>query len=236
MLIAGGLALLVAAFGWLFWPEPAPDFRRAANLMAPGDLIVFFGDSITQGYGVRPEESFPSLAASDLDVAFLNAGVPGDTMAAGLARLDRDVLSHRPRLTVVEFGGNDYLRRVPVEDTLKNLDAIVGSLVAQGGMVVILETSVGLVGDPYLKGYRAVADRHGAILVPDILHGILGNPDLKADAIHPNAGGHRLIAERVLKVLRPLLREADSRRGSAGRPFSSFACLTSARSGTLYLS
>jgi acyl-CoA thioesterase-1 len=233
ILAAGGLALLAAVFGWFLWREPTLDFRRAANLTAPGDLIVFFGDSITQGYGVRPEDSFPSVVANDLGVAFLNAGVPGDTTAAGLTRLDRDVLSRRPRLTVVELGGNDYLRRVPLEDTLKNLETIVSTLVSQGSMVVLLETNVGLVGDPYLKGYRDVADRHGAVLMPDILRGILGNPDLKVDSIHPNARGHLLIAERVLKVLRPLLRAADNRRGSVQQPLSGFACLTSVRSGTL---
>jgi hypothetical protein len=106
---------------------------------------------------------------------------------------------------------------VPLEETLKNLEAMVRTLVAQGMMVVILEVNVGLMGDPYLLGYRAVAKRHGAVLVEDVMRGILGNPDLKVDGIHPNAEGHRLIAERVVRVLRPLLREADRRRGSAVR-------------------
>jgi acyl-CoA thioesterase-1 len=184
--------------------------------------VVFFGDSITQGYGVRPEDSFPSLVASALGIAFVNAGIPGDTMAAGLARMERDVLAHRPRLALVEFGGNDFLRGVPVEETLKNLDGIVKTLVAQGMMVVILEVNVGLMGDPYMKGYRAVAKRYGAVLVEDVMKGILGNPDLKVDGIHPNAQGHRVIAERVIRVLRPLLREADRRRGSSVRQSRDF--------------
>jgi lysophospholipase L1-like esterase len=188
-----------------------------ANLEAPGEVVVFFGDSITQGYGVRPEESYPSLVAKELGLTFVNAGVPGDTMAAGLARMERDVLAHRPRLTLVEFGGNDFLRRVPLPETLNSLDAIVKTLIARGMMVVILEVNVGLMGDSYLEGYRAVAKRYGAVLVEDVMKGILGDPDLKVDGIHPNAQGHRLIAERVVRALRPLLREADRRRGSAGR-------------------
>jgi acyl-CoA thioesterase-1 len=194
-----------------------PDLGRVANLEAPGEVMVFFGNSITQGYGVRPDESFPGLVARELGIVFVNAGVPGDTTAAGLARIERDVLTHRPRLTLVEFGGNDFLRRVPVDETLKNLDAMVKTLVAQGMMVVILEVNVGLMSDPYLKGYRTLAERYGAVLVEDVMKGILGNPDLKVDGIHPNAQGHRLIAERVIKVLRPLLREADRRRGSPVR-------------------
>jgi lysophospholipase L1-like esterase len=190
--------------------------RRAANLHAPGDLVVFFGDSITQGYGVLPEESFPAQTAKALGVPFLNAGVPGDTMSAGLARMARDVSAHRPRLVVVEFGGNDFLRRVPVEETLRSLDAIVGTLIHEGAMVVILEVSVGVGGSTYLDGYHAVAARYGALLVPDILRGILSSSTLKVDTIHPNAAGHRVIAERVVATLRSLLNEADRRRGTRG--------------------
>ena len=216
--LGGALLLLIVAVLWLSRSGSAPDFRRVANLNAPGDLIVFFGDSITQGYGVRPEESFPALVARDLGlVTFVNAGVSGDTTAAGLARLGRDVLPHRPRLTLVEFGGNDFLRRVPLEETLQNLDGIVKTLITEATMVVILEVNTGLMGDPYLQGYREVAERQGAVLVEDILKGILSQPDLKGDPIHPNARGHRMIADRLVQVLRPLLREASRRRGSPGK-------------------
>lgn len=217
VILVAALLLVAVSLGWYLTRRPGLDLGRVANLEAPGELVVFFGDSITQGYGVRPEESFPSLVARELGIPFVNAGVPGDTMAAGLARIERDALPHRPRLTLVEFGGNDFLRRVSLEETLKSLDSIVKTLVAQGMMVVILEVNVGLMGDPYLEGYRAVAKRYGAVLVEDVMKGILGNPDLKVDGIHPNAQGHRLIAERVTRVLRPLLREADRRRGSAVR-------------------
>jgi len=216
--MAGALVLLALATVWYVTRPVRPDLRRVANLGAPGEVVVFFGDSITQGYGVRPEESFPALVARDLGLAtFVNAGVPGDTTAAGLARIERDVLPHRPRLTLVEFGGNDFLRRVPLEETLENLDGIVKTLIAQGMMVVILEVNVGLMGDPYLQGYRAVAERHGAVLAEDVLRGILSQPDLRGDPIHPNARGHRVIADRVVKVLRPLLKEANRRRGSLGK-------------------
>jgi len=213
---------LAFAVLWQFRSGSAPDFRRVANLTAPGDLVVFFGDSITQGYGVRPDESFPAVVGHSLGVPFVNAGVPGDTMAAGLARLEWDVLPHRPRLVVVEFGGNDFLRRVPVEETLRSLETIVSTLIQEGVIVVILEVTVGLGDDSYRNGYQAVADRHGAVLVRDILRGIVANPDLKADTIHPNAKGHRLIAERVIKTLRPLVEEADRRRGTSGTKSSAF--------------
>ena len=215
ILVAVLLVILTA--GWYFLRVKTSDFGRVANLKAPGEVVVFFGNSITQGYGVRPEDSFPSLVAKELGIAFVNAGIPGDTTAAGLARVDSDVSIHQPRLTLVEFGGNDFLRRLPREETLHNLDAMVKTLVSRGMMVVILEVNVALVGDPNVEGYRAVARRHGAVLVEDIMRGILGNPDLKVDGIHPNALGHRMIADRVIQVLRPLLQEADRRRSPAVR-------------------
>ena len=213
----GGLlvaAAIVAAWQW--WSR-SPDFRRVANLTAPGDLVVFFGDSITEGYGVRSDESFPAVVGAALGAQVINAGASGDTMAAGLARLERDVLTHRPRLAVVEFGGNDLLRRVPAEETLRDLEAIVSTLVDAEVMVVILEVNAGWGDDPYRAGFQAVAGRHGAVLVPDILRGILTDAGLKVDAIHPNAKGHRLIAERLLAVLRPLFSAADRRRAAPAR-------------------
>ncbi|HYL80531.1 MAG TPA: GDSL-type esterase/lipase family protein, partial [Candidatus Acidoferrum sp.] len=77
------LCLLAVAGGWYLARERGPDLRRVANLDAPGDLVVFFGDSITQGYGVREGDGFPDLVARDLAINFVNAGVSGDTTAAG---------------------------------------------------------------------------------------------------------------------------------------------------------
>jgi acyl-CoA thioesterase-1 len=223
--VVGLLLAAVAVVLWQFWSGPRLDVRRIANLAAPGDRLVFFGNSITQGYGVRPEEAFPALVAQALGVPFANAGVAGDTMGAGLARMERDVLSHGPRLVVVEFGGNDFLRRVPVEETLRHLEAIVATLVREGAMVVILEIQVGLGGDPYFAGYHAVANRYGAMLIPDVMRGIFASADMRADTIHPNAKGHRFLAERVATALRPLLAEADRRRGVPTTRSSAFPLL-----------
>jgi lysophospholipase L1-like esterase len=91
----------------------------------------------------------------------------------------------------------------------------VANLGAPGSVVVFF-------GDSITQGYRAVAKRYGAVLVEDVMRGILGSPDLKLDTIHPNAEGHRVIAERVVRVLRPLLREADRRRGTTVRQSADF--------------
>jgi acyl-CoA thioesterase-1 len=214
----GGLLLAVLAGAW-YLQDRDPDVRGLANLEAPGELVVFLGDSITQGYGVTEAEAFPALAAGALGVPFMNAGVSGDTTAGGLARLDRDVLARAPRLAVVELGGNDFLRRVPVEDTLRNLETITKRLVGAGTMVALLHVNVGagLVADPYLDGYRALARRHGALLVEDALEGVLTDRSLRLDAIHPNAAGHRCVAARVAAALGTLLRESDKRKNLPAR-------------------
>ena len=224
LLLGLGLGLVLVMAWWFFWREGPPDFRRMANLAAPGDTVVFLGDSITKGYGLREEEAFPGLVAATLGIPHVNAGVSGDTTTAALARLEQDVLMHQPRITLVELGGNDFLRRVPAEQTLRNMEAIVRTLTGQGGMVVVLHVSVGVMGDPYLQGFREVAQRYGALLVADIMRGILSDPALKLDPIHPNAQGQRLIADRVAKVLRPLLVEAERGRGEP-KPRAEFPLL-----------
>lgn len=113
VILVGTLLLLVISLGWYLTRRHGLDLGRVANLDASGETVVFFGDSITRGYGVRPEESISSVMARALGFVFVNAGIPGDTMAAGLGRIDRDVIAHHPRLTLVEFGGNNFLCRVP---------------------------------------------------------------------------------------------------------------------------
>jgi acyl-CoA thioesterase-1 len=147
----------------------------------------------------------------------LNAGRHGDTTADALARIDRDVLDHDPRLVIVEFGGNDFRKRVDKEETFRNLDEIVGRISRHGAMVVLLEIRIGLLRDEYLGGYRRVAEAHGALLIADFMSGILGSARLTVDGLHPNAEGHQLIAERVLKEVVPVLEAAEALRARSAR-------------------
>ncbi len=144
----------------------------------------------------------------------VNAGVDGDTTGSALNRLERDALIQDPRLVVVALGGNDVLRQMSRETTLENLDRIVAGCVDQGARVVLVHAKFGLFSDPYQKGFEAVAKRYGALLVHDVLGGILGNPKRMYDRIHPNDEGYDLFARRVAEVVGPLLQEADSRRSA----------------------
>lgn len=187
---------------------------RIANLDSEGTGIVCFGDSITSGYGVQRDQAFPALISERLDVPVINAGIDGDTTRNALARLERDVIAHDPRIVIVEFGGNDFRKKVSTQETFANLDTLVEGITAHGAMVVMLEIRIGLLRDHYLSGYRRVAKKHGAMLIPDFMDGILGNQKLTLEGIHPNAEGHKLIADRVVAQLAPLLREADRARAA----------------------
>jgi acyl-CoA thioesterase-1 len=188
------------------------------NLESEGTVIVFFGNSITAGHGVGRELAFPTLISQRLDLSVVNAGVDGDTTADALARLERDVLEHDPRIVIVEFGGNDFRKKVDRQETFANLDSIIERIGASDAMVMVLAMRIGLLRDEYLGGYKRVSKKHGALLIPNFMADILGNPRLTLDGIHPNAEGHEIIAQRVAAELAPLLREAERARAGKRQP------------------
>jgi acyl-CoA thioesterase-1 len=146
-----------------------------------------------------------SVLSSRLGVPIINAGRNGDTTRAALGRLDRDVLSQNPRIVIIVLGGNDFLRRVPVDETFDNLSSIVTSVREQGAAAVLAGVSVGLFSDPYGARYEALARETSSGLVPDILGGLMGRADLMSDAIHPNDQGYAMIADRLEPVVKELV-------------------------------
>lgn len=188
------------------------DYRAVRNLASPGSTLVCFGDSLTRGVGAGPGEDFPSLLAAALPIPIVNAGVAGETSADGLRRLERDVLARDPRVVVVFFGGNDFLRRIPPGETRRNLEEMVARIQGAGAMVVLVGLKAGFFTDETGPLYEAVARDRGVVYIPDALAGILSDPRLKSDAIHPNAAGYRKLADRLLTHLRPLIEAAERAR------------------------
>jgi acyl-CoA thioesterase-1 len=181
-------------------------YDDTANLTAPGSTIVCFGDSITRGHGASQGRDYVSVLAQSLPgYEVVNAGRDGDTSGSALKRLEQDVLSLRPKVVVVELGGNDVLRRVPISETLGNMDAIVARCAQAGSIVVLVHARFGLFNDPFREGYEEIAERHGAVLIPNVLRGIFAQPKMMSDQIHPNDAGYALLAERIAEVLVPLL-------------------------------
>lgn len=202
--VALGLAAFLCGCG--------PSYKDAANIDTPNEGIVCLGDSLTRGYGASAGSSYPEHLSRILGEPVVNAGIDGNTSGDALARLERDVLSHAPRLVIVLLGGNDFLRQIPREKTIQDIDQIVAQCVAARSMVIVVHLKAGLISDPYRDGLESVAERHGAVFVPRILKGIFAKPSLMTDQIHPNDRGYALMAERIAEVAAPLLKTADAHR------------------------
>lgn len=187
-------------------------FSYVRNLHSQGENIICFGDSLTEGVGAAKGEDYPSGLARQLRYQVINAGRRGDTTADALSRLDQDVLGQNPRLVIVLLGGNDFLRQVPLSETRKNLEEIVQRIQERGAMAVLVGVRLGLFTDEYGPVYKEIAKKHGALFIPEVLKGILSDPKSKSDSIHPNAAGYQLMAERILKQVKPLLEEGDRKR------------------------
>lgn len=184
--------------------------------LAP-QVIVFYGDSLTAGYGLDPEVAFPALVEKALldkgkEIKVVNAGLSGETSAGGLTRIDW-VLRQRVDIFVLELGANDGLRGLPVEQTEKNLQAIIDKVKAKNPDVRIVIAGMMIppnMGPDYARSFQKVfprlAARNDAILIPFLLEDVAGDKNLnQADGIHPNIEGHKIVAKNVLDVLEPLL-------------------------------
>jgi acyl-CoA thioesterase I len=181
--------------------------------------IIFFGDSLTAGYGLADptSESYPALIQEKIDEAGLpwrivNAGLSGETTSAGLRRVDW-ILRQPVDIFVLALGANDGLRGIDPSVSRDNLQKIVERVRAKNPKVKILLAGMQIppaMGPEFSREFErmfpAVAEKYDATLVPFLLEGVGGRVDLnQPDRIHPTAKGHAIIADTVWKVLRPLL-------------------------------
>jgi acyl-CoA thioesterase-1 len=190
----------------------------AAPTGEPGRIVIL-GDSITAGYNLAPEEAYPALLqekikAAGLNYEVINAGQSGDTTAGGLRRIDWVLEEGAPEVMVIALGGNDGLRGLPVAQVGENLAAIAAKARAVNPAVRIVIAGMqmpGSMGADYAESFAAVfgevAREQDAVLLPFLLEGVAGDPDLnQPDRIHPTAQGQRRIAETVWGTLERLLR------------------------------
>jgi len=178
--------------------------------------LVGFGDSLMAGYQLPQEDALPvrlekALVADGEDVTVANAGVSGDTTAAGLARVDWSV-PDGTKGVILELGANDALRGIPPEETEKNLDAIIGRLKNRGIAVLL----VGMLAPPNMGAdygerfnliYPKLAQKHGVALYPFILDGVVTRSELQLDdGMHPNAKGIAVMVERMTPTVRDFVK------------------------------
>jgi acyl-CoA thioesterase-1 len=177
---------------------------RAPTLpkLSPHDVIVAFGDSLTQGTGASDDTAYPAVLASLTGRTVINAGVPGDTTSSGLQRLPEVLAEYKPRLVLLCLGGNDMLRKQPAASTENNLRLLVQTIRASGANVVLIG-----VPEPKLFGgtpdfYARIAEDMQLPLERDVFNDVLKDNRLKSDPIHANAAGYRQVAERLNAFLR----------------------------------
>ncbi len=173
------------------------------NEESKGLNVICFGDSLTEGIGASAGGDFPSLLSQKLGRQVVNAGRHGETTRDALKRIKQDVLEKSPKLVILEFGGNDFLKRIPQQETFDNTDKMVEMIQKQGSMVALATVGIGLFRDEYYAGFKKIARERRTIFIPDIMKGIMSEPELKSDQIHPNDAGYKIIAERIYKAIQP---------------------------------
>src|SRR5437879_4219013 len=224
-LIYGLSALLMLAGCGRDQPKNAEDERGAPQTAAQPaptrsevdhrPVIAAFGDSLSAGFGVEPGYSYPDYLQKEIDrrgyhYRVVNAGISGDTTTDGLERI-QTVMVLKPVIVILEFGGNDGLRGVPVESSRANLEQMVMVLQKAGVRIVLAGMTLPPnYGPEYIRAFQMIyedlAKKYKLPLIPFLLEGVGGHAGLmQRDGIHPNAEGSRIVAGNVMRVLEPLL-------------------------------
>jgi acyl-CoA thioesterase I len=192
-------------------------FALGAPAAAAERSILILGDSISSAYGIAQARGWVALLGERLkrersDYIVANASVSGDTTAGGVARLGAALERHRPAVVVLELGGNDGLRGLPVADMRKNLATLIEQSHKSGARVLLLGMKIppnygaDYAGE-FEAAYGELAKRYQAALVPFLLEDFAAKPDyFQPDRIHPSEAAQPLMAERVWKALQPLLK------------------------------
>ena len=179
--------------------------------------ILFFGNSLTAGYGLEENQGFPALIGKRLDslgfdYEVINAGISGETTSGGLNRVDW-TLKQKVDIFVLELGANDGLRGIPLDETRDNLDKIIDMVREKNPDTEIILAGMQLppnMGPEYTTEFRnifpQIAEEKNVKLIPFLLDGVGGIPELnQGDGIHPTAEGHKILADNVWEVLEPIV-------------------------------
>lgn len=168
--------------------------------ISPRPTIVAFGDSLISGEGAVEGGDLVSLLSKAAGVAIQNYGVSGDSTEEAKLRVG-SVVKREPDIVIVLLGGNDALRNVPPEKTKENLTTIIREFKDAGAKVVLLGVRGGFPFDPFKDMFTDISKEEKTLLVSDVLSGVIGNPGLMSDSVHPNTEGYVKIAKRVLPTL-----------------------------------
>lgn len=170
--------------------------------LAPDAVVLAFGDSLTAGVGANPGESYPARLEALIGRKVVSSGVPGETSAAGLARLPAALEEAKPQLVILCEGGNDFLQKLDEAQAASNLRAMARLAQSRGAQVVLIAVpKPGLLPSP-ADFYAAIAKELALPNEETALKKILTDSNLKSDLVHPNAAGYARLAEAVAALLR----------------------------------
>jgi acyl-CoA thioesterase I len=223
-----GLLFMLSVFIWLMSctndkkstardPNNSSQPAKDSAAIAKKKTIVFFGNSLTAGYGLSPSQAFPAVIQKKIDslglpYQVINAGVSGETSSGGKTRIDW-ILKQPVDIFVLELGANDGLRGIPLAATRKNLQDIVDKVIAKNPNTKLLFAGMQIppnMGQTYTTEFRNIytelAEKNKMTLVPFLLEGVGGEPKLnQEDGIHPTAEGHRIVAANLWRELQKML-------------------------------
>lgn len=198
-------------------PAPPPPAPAAAEQTDDRPVILAFGDSLSAGFGVETGLSYPDFLQKAIDAKgykyrVVNQGLSGDTTSGGLARIQQG-LDTKPYLVILELGGNDGLRGLPLAVTRDNLDKMTAAFKASGALVVLAGMTLPRnYGADYIREfeqiYPALEKKHKVKRIRFLLEGVAMKKDLmQQDEIHPTAEGNKIVAGNVMQVIEPLLKK-----------------------------
>lgn len=198
--------------------KPSPEATEETTAIASNKVIVFFGDSLTAGYQLDPEEAFPALIQEIIDslqlgYTVVNAGLSGETTTSGRNRISW-ILNQKADVFVLELGANDGLRGIPLAETRENLQAMIDTVKSKNPETSIILAGMQIppnLGQEYTTEFKQIftdlAIENNISLIPFLLEGVAGIPELNLDdGIHPTPEGHKIVADNVWQVLEPVIR------------------------------
>jgi len=176
--------------------------------LAPGSTVLAFGDSVTYGTGARPGEDYPSVLARTTGWNVINAGVPGELAREAKNRIGPLLAEHRPQLVIVELGGNDFLRKRRDDLVRQDLKTIIAASQDSGAITVLvavprlslLRAGMGALKDSAI--FEQLAEETGVLLIPSVFSDVLSDDTLRADQVHPNAEGYRVLTAGFVEAMR----------------------------------
>ena len=193
--------ILIILSAWLLSACSKPDERI---YLTQSSVVVAFGDSLTRGKGTSEENSYPSVLKNLLGVEVINEGISGEVSSKGLARLENVLQKHTPDLVVLCHGGNDILKKLPLADLERNLEAMISLIQSKGAKVILVGVPKPSLSLSSLDLYENLADKHNLVSDLDILSDLLEQRSMKSDKVHLNAQGYRALATAISKKIEVL--------------------------------